>query len=176
MQKTKACFISIFLLCAYAIQVHAEIMVGDPAPNFTTTILDGKQVSLQDDYVGKTPVLLVFWATWCPNCQRDIPLLNQLYKEIGERLSILAINLGVGGDSIAKVRTYKEEHGMDYPIIFDEGSRITKAYEVFGTPTQIIVDVNGTILYRGINVPTVADIKARWDMLTKKITSLSVPK
>jgi peroxiredoxin len=168
MRKTKAWVISIFLLCVYAIQVHAGVMVGDQAPNFSTTILDGKQVSLQDDYVGKTPVLLVFWATWCPNCQREIPLLNQLYKEIGERLSILAINLGVGGDSIAEVRTYKKEHDMKYPIIFDEESRITKAYEVFGTPTQIIVGVNGTILYRAIDIPTMADIKARWDILTQK--------
>jgi len=167
MRKTKAWFIGI-LLCAYAIQVHAGVTVGDQAPNFSATILDGKQISLQDDYIGKTPVLLVFWATWCPNCQREVPRLNQLDKEIGERLSILAINLGVGGDSIANVRTYKKEHSMNYPIIFDEKNCIKKAYEVFGTPTQIIVGVNGTILYRGMDTPTMADIKARWDILTQK--------
>ena len=148
-------------------QVNAVAELGDKAPNFSAKTLAGQPVSLLHSNMGEKPVLLIFWATWCPNCKREIPDVSDLYKEMGDRLSILAINIGIN-DTADKAGKYKYKHSMKYPVIFDEGSHITNTYKIIGTPTQIIVGTNGTIRYRGIKTPTSAEIKGHWAELTTK--------
>ncbi len=170
MQKylTRLLFINmLMLLWVTPVVAEVKVEVGDPAPAFLAVTLDGERVSLYQNYFGQKPVLLVFSATWCPNCWREIPLLNQLHSELGDRFAILGVNLEIN-DSVEKVRAYNKKHGITYPVIFDLGSRIMSAYNVFGTPTQIIVATNGTILYRGAKTPSIADIKAHWAELTVK--------
>ncbi len=162
----KACIISAFLTL-WATQAYADAKLGEKAPNFSATILDGKQISLHNDYLGKKPIILKFWATWCITCKQDIPQLKKLYKHFGNRLPVLAINVGIH-DSVDKARAYIKKYEIPYPVIFDQGSVITKAYRVMGTPTQIIIGANGTILYKGIHTPGITEIKAHWDVLTAK--------
>ena len=159
-------FISILLIfCATQAVASARLGVGDPAPNFMAFTLEGKFVSLYQHYVGQKPVMLVFTATWCHTCLSKIPSLNQLHRELGDRFAILAINLEIR-DSLEDVRAYQQEHGINYPIIFDQGSRMMSAYQVYGTPTHIIIATNGTILYRSARTPSVDEIQANWAALT----------
>ncbi|MFK5970505.1 MAG: TlpA disulfide reductase family protein [Candidatus Marithrix sp.] len=148
-------------------QVAAENQVGDKAINFTAITLDGKQISIQDDYIGKKPVLLVFWATWCPNCLSEIPDLIKFNDKFAESFPILAINIGMN-DTIKTVKKYQKKHNLKYQFIFDEGGIISKYYQIIGTPTQIIIAANGNIMYRGVNVPKIEDIEKNWNKLTIK--------
>jgi len=125
------------------------ITIGEVAPNFTVKTLEGKQVSLEQ-FKGKKVVWLTFWATWCPYCKKEIPALKELHKKFGDKVEVLAINIGVN-DSIAKAKDYKFEHDLPYDIIYS--NEITRQYEIRGTPTQIIIDGQGNIAYRGIQVP-----------------------
>jgi len=138
--------------------------VGDKAPDFSTTTLDGKEVDLSN-YLGKKPVYLVFWATWCPNCLKEIPEINALHTKFGDRLAVLAINVGIN-DSADKAREYQKKHDMKYSVIFDDGSTISSAYGIVGTPTQLLVGTDGIIRYRGAKTPAITDIEANWEELS----------
>jgi len=146
-------------------QVAAVGKVGDRAPDFSATTLDGRVVAL-DDYLGKKPVHLVFWATWCPNCLKEIPGIEALHTKFGDRLAILAINVGIN-DSADAAREYQKKHDMTYPVEFDDGSTISSAYGIIGTPTQILIDADGIIRYRGVKTPAVTDIEVRWKELSR---------
>ena len=75
------------LAMLFTINSLSAIEIGDKAINFTGTTVDGKKISL-DQYKGKKAVWLVFWATWCPYCEKEIPALKELYeKGQGIRLS-----------------------------------------------------------------------------------------
>ncbi|MBE9562961.1 MAG: TlpA family protein disulfide reductase [Proteobacteria bacterium] len=150
-----------------AVNLTHAIGIEDKAPNFSAKTLAGQSVSLQNDSMGDKPVLLIFWATWCPICELEIPEMNELHTNIGDRLSILAINIGKD-DTDDKARKYQAKHSINYPIVFDEDSSITKSYAVKGTPTHIIIGTNGNIRYRGTKAPTGAEIEKYWDKLTAK--------
>jgi thiol-disulfide isomerase/thioredoxin len=122
---------------------------GQMAPNFTAQTLNGKQVSLEQ-FKGKKVVWLTFWATWCPYCKKEIPALKELQKKYGDKIEILAINIAYN-DSIEKAKAYKKKYNLPYDIIFS--NEITRLYEVRGTPTQVVIDVNGRVAYQGTKVP-----------------------
>lgn len=129
-----------------------SVGVGEAAPDFRLKTLDGKPVALAD-FKGEKPLMLVFWATWCPACKKEIPQVNRLTADLGPRgLAVLAVNVGVN-DSAAKAAAYRDKFGLDYPVAFDEGSVVTRSFGVAGTPTVLIADKNGIVRYRGAAVP-----------------------
>lgn len=122
------------------------------APDFTLPDLDGNQVNLKENYK-KQPVLLYFWATWCPHC-RMVP--KELKKIMGrydsDELMILAVNVG-SGDSFEHVKRYRDKNHIPYTILYDKGSRVTRSYNVRGIPLFILIDTDGNIVYFSHEVP-----------------------
>lgn len=144
-----------------AMPVHA-IDVGDAAPPFELETLDGRKVNY-NEIKGKKPMLLVFWATWCPACKEEIPRLKSVYSDFKSKgLSFLAINVGIN-DSVKKAEKYVEKHGIDYPVAYDEGSSVTRIYRVHGTPTVMVLDKNGIVRYRSSSAPQ--DLSKHFDAL-----------
>ncbi len=149
---------AIFLTTMFIVapSLHAT-STGEQLPNFKVTTLDGTMME-SEKIVGKSPLFLVFWATWCPNCKREIPHINQLVEEFGSKggkgrgMEFLGVNVGVN-DSEKKVRRYAKKYAMDYPIYFDKDSSLTKRFKVSGTPTIIIVDKSGIVRYRDVSPP-----------------------
>lgn len=138
------------MLCV-APMLHAT-QIGEKIPNFSIITVDGDAVD-SDKIVGEKSLFLVFWATWCPNCKREIPHINELAKKFGSKgMEFLAVNVGVN-DSEKKVRKYIKKYAMGYPVFFDKDSILTKGFKVTGTPTIIIADKNGIVRYRGVSPP-----------------------
>lgn len=126
--------------------------VGDIAPQFQIRTLSNKVVD-SGALKGEKPMVLIFWATWCPECKKEIPAITQLHKEFEPKgMEILAVDVGIN-DSEAKVKKYIEKYKVSYPVAFDQGAQITKKFKVQGTPTIIIVDKNGVVRYRGAHIP-----------------------
>jgi peroxiredoxin len=129
--------------------------VGDAAPNFTLTTLDGKQVSLSD-YRGK-PVMLNFWYATCPGCQAEIPGMQQFYasqRAAGKDLVILGIN---SVDDAQTAQQFVQQEGMTYSVILDNQQQVAVLYNLTATPTSYFIDRQGMIrsVYVGpIGVPT----------------------
>ena len=141
----------IFMILAMIFSLNNlnAVELGQIAPNFTTTTIDGKQVSLEQ-FKGKKAVWLTFWATWCPYCKKEIPALKELHKKYGDKVEIIAVNIGVN-DSIDKSKDYKFEHELPYDIVFS--NEITRQYGVQGTPTQVVIDIQGRVVFKGTRVP-----------------------
>ena len=105
--------------------------------------LDGNPVRLAD-LRGKL-VWLNFWATWCPPCQAETPVLREMderYRDQG--LAIVAV--AVQETTVDDVRAYAERYELDYPIAFDASADIFDLYRVFALPTQFFIGPDGRIL------------------------------
>jgi peroxiredoxin len=162
---SKSLTTSLFILALLLTPRLFAQSVGEKAPDFSAFTLNNQLVWLSKDYIGKKPVMLVFWATWCSNCSKEIPKLKELIAHFGNRFPLFAINIGIE-DSIEKTQAYIKKQAINYPVIFDETSAIASAYRIWGTPTLVIVGANGEILYRAAHTPTIQEINQHWRELT----------
>ena len=129
----------------------AGLSVGQQAPEFSG-VVDGKTIGLTDlsgtpirlaDLRGH-PVWISFWASWCPPCQEETPVLRQVYEEHrAEGLALVAIS--VQETTPDDVRAYAQRYGLDYTIGFDATSAVFKTYQAYVLPTQVFLDGDGVI-------------------------------
>ena len=125
--------------------------IGAPAPDFTLRTFAGQQLSTAT-LAGK-PLLLVFWNTWCVNCQRELVELERLTKTYGaQELTILAVNTGIN-DSEKKARDYLQQRGYSFAAGFDHNFSISQAYQVRGVPTVCLIDAAGVLRYQQAGLP-----------------------
>jgi peroxiredoxin len=117
--------------------------LGNPAPGFTLTNLQGESVSLAD-YEGQ-PVLLNFWATWCGPCEAEMPEINQAYLDFqDEGFVVLAVNLQEHPDTVQSFVDYYE---LDFPILLDRQEEVSRQYQARALPTSYFVDRSGNIVH-----------------------------
>lgn len=131
-------FISLVLLPVNG----SALEVGDKAPDFYAVTIEGKEISYARDLEGKKPVCLIFWTTWCPHCQKELPLVEKLYKEFGENIEFIGINLGFK----EKIAEFVKKYHITLPIAYDEGDRIATAFGA-KIQTNILIDKKGVIIY-----------------------------
>ncbi|MBX3001756.1 MAG: TlpA family protein disulfide reductase [Caldilineaceae bacterium] len=116
--------------------------VGSIAPDFSLVTLTGEQVHLSD-FQGK-PVILNFWATWCPPCREEMPALEAIWQQYGAGDVVV---LGVDqGESVAVVERFIHERvGTTFPILMDSNHAVGNSYFVRSLPTTFFIDRNGFI-------------------------------
>ena len=114
--------------------------VGEVAPDFFLSLLDGTQRHLSD-YRGK-PVLVNFWATWCAPCREEMPLIQSKYKETQKDLVVLGVNFDEPADMVKK---FASDLNLTFPILLDPGGKISAVYHVNGYPTTFFIDADGII-------------------------------
>jgi len=119
-----------------------EAVVGEMAPDFTLVdIRNDEQVSL-NQFDGQ-PVMLNFWATWCPPCRKEMPLLQDAYEEHqDDGLMILTIAVS---DKANNVLDFSDQHGLTFPLLIDTKDRVAVQYKVLGIPTSYFIDSDGVI-------------------------------
>lgn len=120
----------------------ANLMMAEDrvAPDFELPDLSGETFSLSAT-AGRVR-LIDFWATWCPPCRDEIPMLNELHHAYeGQGLTILAIS----DEKADVVREFAEEVGIDYTNLIDPGE-VSEDYRVLGLPTAFLVDRDGRIV------------------------------
>ncbi len=127
---------------------------GSQGPvDFELPSMDGVPVRLSD-YRGKKPVLLYFWAIWCPSCQAVKPDVAKLRTQTREdQLEILAVNVG-SGDSFERVRRYQNAHPVPFKVLYDGEGAAMRAFDVRGIPLFVVVDKDGEIVYRDHQLPS----------------------
>jgi peroxiredoxin len=123
------------------------------APDFDLQDLQGSHVTLSQ-FKGQKPVLLYFWATWCPHCMAVRPDVIKLRKTTSnDDVEIIAINVGQG-DSLAKVKRFEEADPAPYTVLYDTGTKVTRSYQVEGVPHFILLDKTGVVKYNGSELPS----------------------
>lgn len=120
--------------------------VGEQAPGFTLTSVDGETITLSD-YRGQF-VLVNFWGTWCGPCRREMPDLQHLH-ETNDDLQIIGVAVF---DTEQAVREFRDEFGISFPLAIDVGNRVNGAYQVPGQPSTYIINEEGTVIWRSFSI------------------------
>jgi thiol-disulfide isomerase/thioredoxin len=108
--------------------------------------LEGRNIRL-DSYLGKGPIVLDFWATWCKPCLAALPELNTLYQDLAPRgLQMLGINED-GQRNAAKVKPFVKTQGFRFPVLLDLNRETQSRLNVVALPTTILLDAQGTLVY-----------------------------
>jgi thiol-disulfide isomerase/thioredoxin len=127
---------------------ESGIEVGTRGPGAVVETLDGKAADL-GRYVGKTPVLLEFWATWCSSCKELEPQIKALHGKYGKRIRFVGVAVSVN-QSPELVRRYVAKHGMPGDQLYDRKGNATGAYDVPATSYVVVLDRTGKIVYTGL--------------------------
>ncbi len=123
------------------------------APDFDLQDLKGSHVTLSQ-FKGQKPVLLYFWATWCPHCMAVRPEVIRLRKATSDAdVEIIAIDVGAG-DSLARVKHFEETDPAPYIVLYDPDSKVTRSYRIEGVPHFVLLDKTGTVRYEGNQLPS----------------------
>jgi peroxiredoxin len=124
------------------------IRVGDKAPSGILETLDGKKVDI-GSYIGKQPVLIQFWATWCGNCKALEPQLKAAATRYKGKVGIVGVAVSYN-QSPERVKLFAKKHGLTHTILYDRTGDVSEAYEVPATSYIIVIDRRGTVVYTGL--------------------------
>ena len=123
----------------------ASVQVGKAAPDFALRLLTGQSLRLAD-LKGK-PVLLNFWASSCPHCQQEAPVMVRMFERYRDKgLEVVSIN--VIWDKADDARRFVETYHLPYPVGLDASGAIGGAYGVDATPATFFIDRNGVVRAR----------------------------
>ncbi len=160
--KNPLCFWRILAVCGATILAAAPALaleVGDRAPAFKATTLEGEAVDLSR-ILGKRPVYLKFWATWCKYCVRELPHSQSIYRAYGDEVKVLMVNVGLN-DSEQNIDQVYKERGLQLPTIMDRSGDIVANYAVLGTPNHVLIDSDGKVAYRSFLATDELDARVR---------------
>jgi cytochrome c biogenesis protein CcmG/thiol:disulfide interchange protein DsbE len=140
---------------------------GFHAPDITLTTLDGREVSLFE--LRGRPVILNFWATWCPPCRAEMPAFQKVFGDYSDQgLIILAIN-STGQDSPTAIQEFQKLYNLSFPILLDLEGIATNNYHISALPTSFFIDREGVIREVVIGGPmTEALLRSRINKLLDK--------
>jgi len=113
--------------------------IGERAPEFTLT--DAERTVSLAQLRGK-PVLLNFWATWCPPCIEEMPSLVQLQKAMGDKVTILAVSEDADD---AAYKQFVRDHNIDLLTVRDPKNTANTLYGTFKFPETYVIDKDGVI-------------------------------
>ena len=124
------------------------IEVGARAPAVTVQSLDGKPVDL-GQYIGKTPMLIEFWATWCPNCRELMPTLLDAEKKYGKKVKFVALAVAIN-QSPERVRRFLAAHPLPHDTFYDAEGKAAGAFDAPATSYVVVLDKTGRVVYTGV--------------------------
>jgi thiol-disulfide isomerase/thioredoxin len=124
------------------------IPVGQTPPAVTIQDLDGNAVDL-GRWVGKRPVIVEFWATWCPICAELLPKMELAHKKYGDRVDFLVVAVAVN-ESPNTVRRHLTRHPMPFTFLWDVNGNATRAFQAPATSYVAVLDAKGKVVYTGV--------------------------
>ena len=124
-----------------------DLDIGAVAPDMKLETLDGKPASLAA-YLGKTPIFMEVWASWCENCEALAPRILEAKKKYGNQMRFIAVAVSFN-QSPQRVKLHQERHGFDLEMFYDSKGEADGVYGVKATSTIIVIDKAGRIVYAG---------------------------
>ncbi|MCK7458800.1 protein disulfide oxidoreductase [Idiomarina aminovorans] len=146
--RTAALYIVLFSAVAFVVDAfrNSDVPESVPAGLASLTDINGEQYNLRE--MSKNgPVVLYFWATWCPIC----PAVSPTVDYIGNYYPTVSVALRSGDNE--KLASYAQAKGYEFPIVNDSLNRVSNAWQVSATPTIIIIE-NGDIVSATTGVTT----------------------
>lgn len=139
----------LLLLCwmntaAFAVESPLKPIDGQPlAPEFSLPGTNGRMYRLAD-YRGK-PLILNFWATWCPSCLAEMPSLQRAHDALArDGIPVIAINVGEDAEMVVE---FVQQMPVQFPLPLDQNSAIARSYPLIGLPTTFVIDAEGRLVF-----------------------------
>jgi thiol-disulfide isomerase/thioredoxin len=126
---------------------ESGIAVGSAAPNATIETLDGRNAQLSQ-WIGRMPVVLEFWATWCSNCKALEPELVRAAQRFGTDVKFVTVAVSAN-QTPERVRRYLQAHPLPVEMLYDRTGTAVDAYDVPATSYVVIIDRRGRVVYTG---------------------------
>jgi thiol-disulfide isomerase/thioredoxin len=123
------------------------LAIGTQAPAAALETLDGKPANLSQ-YLGKGPVLIEFWASWCGNCKQLEPQLQAVARKYAGRVKLVAVAVSVN-QSPERARRYHAQHKLPVEMLYDRKGDASEAYEAPATSYIVVVNKAGKVVYTG---------------------------
>lgn len=143
--------------------------VGDIVPEYAASTLTGDSASL--DQLRGQVVLLNVWATWCPPCRKEIPVLQALHEShADDGLRVVGVSVDAAGEAQA-VERFVESYGVTFEIWLDPAERVSSTFRTSGVPTTLLIDRDGRLVWRHLG-PVTADDPEMNRVLEETLTPL----
>ena len=124
------------------------IPIGETPPAVTLESLTGDSVALSK-WIGKKPVIVEFWATWCPICAELLPRMEAAQKKFGDRAEFLVVAVAVNQNKNT-VRRHLEQHPMPFTFLWDGNGAAVRAFQAPSTSYIAVLDATGRVVYTGV--------------------------
>lgn len=140
-----------------------ELMI---APDFTVYDEDGNAVSLSD-FIGK-PTIVNFWASWCGPCQMEMPDFDEKYKELGDEIHFLMVNMTDGSqETLETAKEFVANSGYSFPVYYDTDVDAAMTYSVSSIPSTYFMDAEGHAVARAQGMIDGETLQKGIDMITE---------
>jgi thiol-disulfide isomerase/thioredoxin len=118
----------------------AALVVGQPAPPLEVTLLDGSTMNTAD-FAGK-PMWINFMATWCPQCQTELPMMEEYSKLLDDSMTVLVVDVGEDRDT---VKSFMKSVDFDLDVGVDEDLSVARSWGVYALPVHFMIDEQGIV-------------------------------
>lgn len=139
-----------FVLALPATSLRAQesgIAVGATAPTVVLESLDGAAVDLAQ-FIGKKPVVLEFWASWCGNCKQLEPRIEAAHRKYGQQVEFIGVAVSVN-QTVDRVKRYAERYNLPMRMLYDAKGVASDAYDVPATSYVVVINRAGKVVYTG---------------------------
>lgn len=147
-RRTSYAALLLFAPAALDAQDVIGIPVGETPPAVTLETLSGDSVALSQ-WIGKKPVIVEFWATWCPICEELLPRMEAAHKKYGDRVVFLVVAVAVN-QSKNSVRRHIDKHPMPFTFLWDANGAAVRAFQAPSTSYIAVLDAGGKVVYTGV--------------------------
>jgi peroxiredoxin len=161
-----------FLPFSFAPLAFGQVKIGQKAPNFVTSTLDGGKFVLKEylKQPGNKVLILTFFATWCEPCGEDLKFLQMLHDQYKDQgLRVLCVFTG----RLSKVKAakkYMEKLNVNLPVLLDKKRVVSKRYKVTGLPCNYAIDREGFLRFRCLGCSE--DVKRKFEENLRDLLSI----
>ncbi|MBE6708514.1 MAG: TlpA family protein disulfide reductase [Ruminococcaceae bacterium] len=147
------------------VEQQTEAETGDDAsddsllaPDFTVIDTEGNEVKLSN-FRGK-PVVLNFWASWCPPCKSEMPDFNKKYKEIGDKVQFMMVNCTDGSrETVDTAKEFIKSTDYTFPVFFDTKLDASMKYGASSIPLTFFINSKGELVTYATGMLSAADLE-----------------
>lgn len=116
--------------------------VNYSAPAFHLEAMDGK--TYQVGGPREKPLVVNFWASWCPPCQDEAPDLQSIYEQFGDKVDFYSVNLAQS-DKLQDAKQFIEKNRLTFPVLLDKDGAVAEKYKFVFIPSSYLIDKSGTV-------------------------------
>lgn len=138
-----------------------QIKAGNQAPNFELKDLNGHNVQLSD-YKGQG-VMVTFWGSWCDPCKKEMPYINTALKKGIKGVHFIGVDIA---ETPITVSAFLQKNGLNVPVVLDQKSVVTDAYNIGPIPTTFLINKNGKIVKKIVgNMTSPQDVEQNMKLI-----------